>query len=47
MPPRPPGTRKEALFVAVVICVLTIFTIFILAAAKIARELKAQIVVFW
>jgi len=29
------------------ICVVTIFSIFVLAAAKIARELKAGIVVFW
>lgn len=46
--PRPSsGTRKEAAFVVLSVCVITIFSIFILAAAKIGRELKARIVVFW
>lgn len=48
--PRPSpssGTRKEAALVVSSICVVTIFSIFVLAAAKIARELKAGIVVFW
>ncbi|KAA8900003.1 hypothetical protein FN846DRAFT_909421 [Sphaerosporella brunnea] len=49
MPRPPPGspTRKEALFGVLLVCVITIFCIFILAAAKIARELKSEIPVFW
>ncbi|KAF8540079.1 hypothetical protein BDD12DRAFT_804839 [Trichophaea hybrida] len=40
-------TRKEPLFVILIICVVTIFSIFVLAAVKVTREIRAEILVFW